>query len=282
MNQTVGNKRKGVNFTGGPAARAAGRLAIWAVIGLLLIRGAGSILGSPRVKIQEGQGVGALTDPAGDALAVGFARAYLSGASSRALEPFLAEGVRVERGWPAPGGSGEVAQAAVSGIEDLGGGRAVLTVACELRDARTLYLAVPIFRSRAGEVAVQGAPWLVAAPSTAGVAAERPRPLAGSGAGAIGMLVEKFIPAYLAAARPSDLAYLVAPGISISPLGRSLEVLSLAPVAQLGDSEGQRRTVVAAGRFRDPVSGAVYRLAYRLEVARRDRWYVRAVAGAPS
>lgn len=282
MNRNASNKRRGVNFTGGPAARAAGRLAIWFVIGLLLIRGAGSILGSPRVETPKGQGGTGLADPARDALAVGFARAYLSGASPRSLAPFLAEGARVDRGWPAPGGGGEVAQAAVSGTENLGGGRAVLTVACELRDARTLYLAVPISRSRAGEVAVQGAPWIVAGPSTAGVAAERPRPLAGPGAAAIGMLVEKFVPAYLVASRSSDLAYLVAPGISIRPLGGSLEVLSLAPVAQLGDGEGRRRTVVAAGRFRDPASGAVYRLAYRLALVRRERWYVRAVEGAPA
>jgi hypothetical protein len=275
----VGNKAKGVNFLGEGAAQMAGRLAIWAVIGLLLIRGAGTIMESPREADSGTRVFGALADPASDALAVGFAHAYLTDPSPQALAPFLADGARVAQGWPTLGQDADLAQAEVSAIEDLGGGRTVLTVACEFRDARTLYLAVPILRSRAGEVAVQGAPWIVAAPSTAGVAAERPRPIAGSDASAIEALIEKFVPAYLAGKEAGDLAYLLAPGAEVRPLGGLLQVLALAPAAQLGDGEGSRRTVVAAGSFRDSASGAVHRLAYRLEVIRRDRWYVRAVEG---
>jgi hypothetical protein len=171
----------------------------------------------------------------------------------------------------------------VAATQELGGGRAVLTVACDLRDGRSLYLAVPISRSGAGEAAVSGAPWVVAAPSTAGVEVQRPRPLAGPEAGAIRALAAKFLPAYLAARSARDLSYLLAPGASVAPLGGALEPLgSAGSVAQLGDGEGNRRTVVVSGRFRDPASGAVYWLVYRLELLRRNRWYVRSVQGALS
>lgn len=277
MKLGVGEIARG-RLTGGGLPRLAGRVAIWVAIGLLLVRGAGAIL-APEAQSAPRERAGApAPSPAAGALAVGFARAFLSDPRPRALAPFLAEGAQVGGGGQSPGRP-RVAQAEVSATHDLGGGRAVLTVACELRDARTLYLAVPISRSSAGEVAVQGAPWIVAAPSTAGVAAERPRPIAGPGASAIATLVEKFVPAYVSARAPGDISYLLAPGASVTPLGGSLELLSLRPAAQLGDGEGARRTVLAAGRFRD-ASGAVYPLAYRLELIRRDRWYVEGVAGA--
>jgi hypothetical protein len=278
----VGRKARSIDFGGRPL-RAAGRLAIWVAIGLLLIRGLGAILETPPASAPAPHTGGALADPAEAALAVRFARAYLADPSPGALAPFLAEGARVGRGRAPARRGGDVVQAEVSATEDLGGGRAVLTVACELRDGRILYLAVPISRSRAGEVAVPGAPWVVAAPSTAGVAAERPRPIAGPDADAIGALVGKFIPAYISARRAGELSYLLEPGVTVTPLAASLRLLGgLAPAAQLGDGEGRRRTVLAAGRVRDDASGAVYRLAYRLELVRRDRWYVRAVEGASS
>jgi hypothetical protein len=260
--------------------RPLGRVAIWIVVGLLLIRGVGAVLASPQPSARQPQASGALAEPASSSLAVRFARAYLEGRSSRALAPLLAEGARV----PAARRSGQPVHAAEpAGIHELGGGRAVLTVACELRDARTLYLAVPISRSGAGEVAVQGAPWIVAAPSVAGVAAERPRSLAGPDAAAIGALVAKFIPAYLAARSPGDLSYFLAPGAEVAPLGGSLELLG-APgaAAQIGEGEGSRRTVLAPSWVRDPAGGASYRLAYRLSLVRRGRWYVEAVEGTLS
>jgi hypothetical protein len=236
--------------------RAVGRVAIWVLVGVLLVRGLGAVL-SPR-GVSTPTAPVATTDQASSAFAVRFARTYLAD----------------------PG----VAQAEVAATQQLGGGREILTVACELRDARTLYLAVPISRSAAGEVAVLGAPWMVAAPSEAGVALERPRPIAGSDAVAIGALVEKFIPAYVSARSPGDLSYLLAPGAAVVPLAGSLELLGVPGTArQLGDGEGgPRRTVVVACRLRDSASGAVYRLAYRLALIRRNRWYVEGVEGALS
>ncbi|MGE5281811.1 MAG: conjugal transfer protein [Chloroflexota bacterium] len=282
MSGEVGKRFEASRRSAGSALRPLGRVAIWAVIALLLVRGLGAVLapeGVSRSAPVRSEGV----DPASASLAVRFARAYLADPAPRELAPFLAEGARVGRGRSALAGDAALIQAEVAATQELGGGREILTVACDLRDGRSLYLAVPISRSRAGEVAVSGAPWVVAEPSTAGVEGERPRPLAGEDAGAIRALAAKFLPAYLADRSARDLSYLLAPGASVAPLGGALEPFgSGGSVAQLGDGEGHRRTVVVSGRFRDPASGAVYQLAYRLELVKRNRWYVRSVEGALS
>ncbi len=248
-----------------------------------MVRGVGSVLASAPAQTQEAGARERGIDPASAAVAVRFARAYLDDPSPRVLAPFMAEGASIGGVRPSLRSRSEVTQAELVAVKELGGGRAVLTVACDLRDARTLYLAVPISRSQAGGVAVLGAPWIVAAPSKAGVAVERPRPLAGSEASAIRALVEKFVPLYLSARSTRDLSYLLERGAEVAPLEGSLEVLgSSSAVSQLGDGEGRHRTVVVSGGFRDPASGALYRLAYRLELVRQDRWYVRAVEGALS
>jgi hypothetical protein len=278
VGKKIGKSRRSVDS----ALRPVGRVAIWVVIALLLVRGLGAVLAPEAAGRQSGRARGVGADPASASLAVRFASAYLDDPTPRALTPFLAEGAALGGGRSAIGDGAEVAQAEVAATHELGGGRAVLTVACDLRDGRSLYLAVPISRSGAREVAVSGAPWVVAEPSTAGVAAERPRPLAGPDANAIRALAAKFLPAYLAARSAGDLSYLLAPGASVAPLAGALEpVGSAGSVSQLGEGEGRRRAVIVSGRFRDPASGAVYRLAYRLALVKRNRWYVQAVEGAP-
>jgi hypothetical protein len=249
------------------------------VLGLLLIRGVvAEPSGAPPAAVRHLAAV----DPATSAFAVRFARTYLADPSGAALEPFLAEGARVGAGTPPQVQTEDVAQAEVSGVEDLGGGRAVLTVACELRDARTLYLAVPIVRSGAGEVAALGAPSIVAAPGAAGVdSKEQPQAVAGPDAGAIQGLVAKFLPTYLAAGDAGSLSYFLAPGAAVQPLGGAIGFRAITGVTQLGSGEGPVRSVLAAARVSDPASGAVYPVAYRLELVKRGgRWYVDAVEGA--
>jgi hypothetical protein len=131
-------------------------------------------------------------------------------------------------------------------------------------------------------VAALGAPAVVAGPAGVGESVEHPRPLAGSNATAIAELVRRFLPAYLSASSPGDLSYLLAPGAEVTPPGGGLELLGAPSVAQLGDDEGARRTVIASARVRDSLSGATYPLAYRLGVLRAGRWYVDRVEGALS
>jgi hypothetical protein len=264
----------------GSLLRGIGRAVLWTLLALLLVRGVADVLRSPAAEAPA-HGSSTQAQQASDAFAVRFARTYLSAPSREALVPFLAAGAHVGQG-SRPSEGAEVAQAEVASSRALGGGRAVVTVACELRDARTLYLAVPIVRLRAGEVAALGAPSIVAAPAVAGVEATRPQPLAGSDAAAIEALVAKFLPVYFTASEGSALSYLLAPGAAVAPLAGALELRGARLAGQLGSGEGPSRTVIASARVRDPASGAVYPLAYRLELVRRGRWYVSGVEGALS
>lgn len=265
----------------GPAIRKAGRVALWALVAILLFRGFASVLSGPEHGEVTSAARGGVSDPATSSFAVRFARTYLADSSPRALTGLLAPGAAVPASPPSGPGTA-VEQAEVAAFRDLGSGRAIVTVACELDVARTLYLAVPIVREGAGEVAALGVPAIVAGPAGVGASVEQPRPLAGPDAGAIVDLVRRFVPAYLSASDPGKLSYLLAPGAAVRPLGGGLQLLAVSGVREIGDSEGARRTVVASARVREPASGAVYPLAYWLEVVRRDRWYVAAIEGALS
>jgi Conjugative transposon protein TcpC len=260
--------------------RSVGRVALWAAVGLLLVRGAEGVLAGPA---EEAAGVPVGRPGPGEAaeaMATGFARAWLEGPDPHELSAYLAEGVHLGRGTP-PSEQDQVAQADVVADENLGGGRWVLTVSCDLRDARTLYLAVPIVRREAGEAAVMGAPSIVAVPAAAGADPERPRPLAGPDADAISELVAKFVPAYLSSGSSTELSYVLAPWSLVVPLGGGVELVSVGQLDQLGDGEGPRRELIAAVRVREPVSGATYPASYRLSaIERSGRWYVAAVEGA--
>jgi hypothetical protein len=248
------------------------------VLALLLLRG---VLAEPaREASAPTAEVASGADQKTAAFAVRFARAYLSNPGREALALFLAEGVRIGGG-RSPLDRGLVSQAEVSETKQLGGGRAILTVACELRDSRTLYLAVPIVRTEAGEVAALGAPSIVADPGGAEVdSEERPQPLSGVDSGAIEALAAKFLPAYIASSEAADLAYFLSPGVEVQPLGGTFELAAISGVEQLGSGEGDSREVLVAARLTDAASRATYPVVYRLELVRRDRWYVRAIQGA--
>jgi hypothetical protein len=278
---TQPRRREGDGRSVGSALRAVGRVALWALVGLLLLRGISGVLSEPRQGGSPAANRSSATDPATAAFAVRFARAYLMDASPQALAPYLAPGTSA----PAPGGTGTVAQveqAEVAAVRDLGDRQAIVTVACELDDARTLYLAVPIVREDAAEVAALGVPAVVAGPEGVGASVEPPRPLAGPDAEAIAELVRRFLPAYLSAASPGDLSYLLAPDATVTSPGSGFELVAVASVKQVGSGEGARRTVIATARVRDTATGAVVPLAYRLRLVREDRWYVERVEGALS
>jgi hypothetical protein len=255
-------------------------VALWTLVALLLTKGGAAVLAGPPKQV-VGAAPSAAAEPAASAFAVRFARTYLS-SSSRELTPLLAPGVGEEVAPGATGTDGPVEQVAVAGARDLGGGQAIVTVACELGGNRTLYLAVPIVREGAGEVAALGAPAVVAGPAGVARSAARPQPLAGPSGAAIADLARRFLPAYLSANEPGDLSYLLAPGARVTPLGGALRLLAVGAVEQEGNGEGPRRTVIATARVREPSGAATLRLAYRIEVVRRGRWYVDGVEGALS
>jgi Conjugative transposon protein TcpC len=261
--------------------RLIGRLAIWFAVALLLVRGAVGLFAAPG-KAEVVRVTAGASDEAVAATAERFARLYLEEPSPKVLDPYLAAGARVGSGRPPSARAAQVAQADVVETTEVGDGRVVVTVSCELRDARTLYLAVPIVRRGSGEASVLGAPSLVAMPAPAGADPERPRPIAGPDPGAVERLISKFIPAYVSAGEASDLSYLVAPDATVVPLGGGLEVVSVGEVRQLdGREEGPDRDLTVAVRLRDPDTEAIYPLAYRLRVVEQaGRWYVAGVEGA--
>ena len=57
----------------------------------------------------------------------------------------------------------------------------------------------------------------------------------------------------------------------MTPPGGGFELVAVGSVKQLGGGEGARRTAIATARVRDAATGAVYPLAYRLQLLRRDR-----------
>jgi hypothetical protein len=268
----------------GGVARRAGRVLLWVFIGLVLIRGLGDILAGGREQAAAPAPTSAAAFP-GDherAFAAGFARVYVERPSARALGPYLAPGLADQLG---PGGGrsrARVAQAMPAGEQPLGPGRALITVACQLagEPRRVLYVAVPVARDAAGGLSVFGLPSLVASPPAGQVDAEAAQPVAGREAVAIRRLAERFLATYLSGSGGGDLAYLVPPGATIAPVEGGLRLVELTDVGQLDEASGSRRTLLAQARVRDPATRVTYPVAYRLEVVRRDRWYVSGVQGA--
>lgn len=259
--------------------RGIGRVALWALVALLLFRGVGAVVSDPaREASPAASAAGARSlDETSAAFAVSFARAYFADPSMRSLAAYFAEGATPPSGVPASTGE-RVAQAEIAGTRRLGDGRAIVTVACELLGGRVQFLAVPIVRDTAGEVAALGAPSLVAAPEVAEVDAERSQPLSGADAGPIGELVDKFLTVYVSTTDPADLSYYIATDATVEPVG-GLRLIGVPSTSQVG-GEGVKRSVLAAVHVRDEASGVTYPLSYRLELVKRERWYVTAVEGA--
>ena len=228
---------------------------------------------------------GTAADQASTALAVRFARTYVEHPSPGALAPFLAEGARVGGGRQGAGVASRVAQAEVR--RDSKTWRRPGDPHRRLRAPRRAHRFISPSRSPA-----RGRErWrLRARPGWSRRRARPGSPPSGPGRSpaptprAIRSLVDE-VHARLprGALGPGTSPTCWRPGASVVPLAGSLELLG-APgaVSQLGDGEGARRTVVVACRLRDPSSRAVYRLAYRLGVIKRNRWYVESVEGGLS
>jgi hypothetical protein len=255
-----------------------GRLALWLAVALLLVRGAGAVLAAPSTSSPDLRISSPDEGQALDAFAVRFARVYLADPTATALRPLLAPGASIAAsGRPAPTPLA-LAQAVVVGSAAHSGGESVLTVACEMADGSVRYLAVPLRQDRAGRVAALGLPAAVPAPAPSPLEAERLPPVAGPEAGEIAALVDRFLPIYVAATSAAEYSYLLAPGAAVAPLGGEFTVLGTPSVRQRGEGEGPRREVVATVRLQAS-DGAVYPLAYRLDLIRRERWYVAAIEG---
>jgi hypothetical protein len=262
--------------------RLVGRIALWGLLALVLARGLGDILGSGEDRLAPSAS-GAGPQPSDDrarAFAVGFARAYLTADGS--LRSYVPEELAA-RSLPEPANAEPLAveAATVAAERRLAAGRVLITVACELAGgAGTRYLAVPVATDAAGRPAVFAPPALVAGPGLGDVVVEEPPPVEGPGAASIERLAERFLARYLSARGAGALGYLIVPGARIEPAGPDLELLEVVRVGQGEPGRQGRRTVLVEVRARDRATRSVYPLEYRLDLVRRDRWYVAGVRGA--
>lgn len=275
----------------GQLARTGGRVAIWAIIALLLLRGLGDLLSdAERQPSAPSSETTEFPGPAEQAFAVRVARLYLSGETARParassiLDSVFASGLR-GRFAPASAGKGatpSVAEATVSGVKPTGADRAVVTVACVPGGpgrSSVRYVAVPVARDSRGGLIAYDLPSLVAGPPAGDVEAAQPAPLSGPSADEIDRLVRRFLAAYLAGADQADLSLFVAPDATVGSVGAGLELAGVSEIGQLESTEPNRLLISATAEVRDTRSGATYPARYRLELVRGERLYVESIEG---
>jgi hypothetical protein len=267
----------------------AGRVVLWLAMGLVLVRGAEATLG-PREDASAPQTAPAAVavewpDDAARALAMEFATAYLthtpgedSTAAAQQLGALASPDLvgelapQFDRGAPEQ----EVRSATVAQTARIDREHALVTVAVTLvTDGRlgTRRLTVPIVRDSAARLIVDDLPSFAAAPARAAAELPNDEPLAGPERVAIEDVLTRFLRVYLAG-DTGGLAYLLAPGARIAAVSGRFELLSLSSVLSAGAGDGSRRSVLVMVRARDLGSRALYMLRYRVELVRRDRWYV--------
>ncbi len=275
-------------------ARNAGRATLWAAVGLVLVRGVGDILADDPQPAAHPAPVrtSAAQFPDGEAraFAIAFARTYLTVDPSdergaRRLAPFvsssLSDQVAPSVSPRSPGA--EVAFATVAREVHLGESRALITVAVFLRNGGDRYLTVPVARDEAAGLVVYDLPALSAAPAAGAGDPPAVSELSGPDGAAVEDLAARFLRVYLHGGSRAELAYLLAPGVHVAPMGRGLVVEAIEEVARLGALHPTRLQVAVTARVRESATRARYRLRYRLAVERSDdRWQVTSVAGGPA
>jgi hypothetical protein len=271
--------------------RLVGRCVLWGAIGLVLLRGVGAIVTDPATDGSRGDTLAdavGFPDDEARAFAVRFTRAYLDippdgGGAHDRVAAFLVDDLSDRAAITVPRRSpgARVAWATVAREAPLGDSRALLTVAALMADGASRYVTVPVARDERGGLVVSGLPSFSAPPPRAELDVDDAEPLIGPGAEPIGELVERFLREYVAGADRAALSYLLLPGATVAPLSAGLRVVAVDGLDQATSTTGRRRSVIASVRVRESSTGAIYPLAYRLDVARRDRWYVAAVAGGP-
>jgi hypothetical protein len=269
--------------------RNIGRVVLWCVLALLLVRGASDVLAGeqPPPRVPDSRSVPASWP--GDearAFAVEFARAYLSYSPRHAdryaheVLPFVSPEVAgsivprfVQRG------SRQVVQnAVVARTARVDDARALVTVGATVagRDVSTRYLTVPVARDAGGGLVVYDLPSFSAPPSRGRAQTVELEPISGAEGAEVEDVLTRFFRAFLAG-RSADLEYFVPAGVRLGALAQRYELVDVDSVEQIGASGGRTRSVLATVRARDAESRAVYALRYRVGLVRRDRWYVAAV-----
>jgi hypothetical protein len=258
-----------------------GRMLLWLLVAVLLIRGASDVL-APRAPAVASRAVPAARpawpDDEAGAFAVAFARAYLSYSprdperSARAVRAFVADDV-VDAVVPQFGRRTRrqlVSAAMVARTAVVDARHALVTVAVD--DGR--YLTVPVARGDGGGLVVYDLPSLAAPPARGRVEPQLVDPLSGADQDEIRDVLTRFFRAFLAG-DARELSYFVPAGVRMGALRRRHELVGDVSVMQApGPARARRRDVVVTVRARDVASGAVFPLRYRLGLVRGERWLV--------
>lgn len=276
-----------------------GRWLLWLTVTFVLLRGLGTFFptSDPPAAAANPAPVHTLdpaTDQTAGAFAALFVREYLTytpeGGTGRAgrLQSFLAPSLD-----PAAGVNVRLAERAQTvlqawswAVEQLAPGRRLVTVVAEVQPAsveqeipaapRLVALSVPVAVTQTGLV-VSAYPSFVPVPVM--------RPDADPGAGLPGEpvaepdpqirdLLAGFLKAYTSGT-PTEIQYFLLPGLQVKGLGGQFIF------SELGEYELRRegdRTWAAVQVFlEDPVTHAEFRQQLLLEIARQERWYVKAI-----
>jgi hypothetical protein len=282
-------RARGSGATPAALLRVGGRVVLWCVVALLLLRGASDVMAvqEPAPVAHRSPEVAAgWPDDAARAFALGFARAYLTldpkhpAAYSRALGQFVAPEVAeaVVPQFERRGAQQVVEDVTVAQAAAVDDRHALITVAVTFAGERAAsrYLTVPVARDAEGGLVVSDLPSFAPPPQPGRDSPPELEPLTGAARVEVEDVLTRFFDAFLAG-DTAQLEYLVPAGVRIGGLEESHELVALGSIAQLGEGDARERTVAAAVRARDVATGAVYGLRYRLRLVRGDRWYVAAV-----
>ena len=268
---------RGVRAARSPAefARATGRMVLWCLVGVLLLRGAGDVLATsparePVRPVHRSAAVSWPDDQA-RAFAARFARAYLDYSPRRSpgdigellgfVAPELAESVAPQ---VAKRDSRRVVQdAVVAGVERLDQRHALVTVAATLAagtGVSTRFLVVPVARDDRGGLVVYDLPAFAASPALGQVEAAEYEPLTGADAAPVEDVLVRFFRAVPGGALRR--AGVPRAGRSADRrAGRPVELVGVDSIAALEPARQDGRLVLATVRARDPGSGRCTRCA---------------------
>jgi hypothetical protein len=215
--------------------------------------------------------------------ALQFARAYLTydaaspGARTRALAPFVPDGLDSSAGFfPARGSQRVTWTQVASDQRALAGGRVITVAAGVSTQQRPIYLAVTVIHEPGEPLALGAYPSFVGAPvvDTAITPPEREAVTDK----AVLQVVDRVVHNYLAGAAPNLKADLTSDAVVTLPT----VALAVQSVDEVAWTAGPASGAVLATVTAEDRDGAVYTLAYELGIAYRERPYVEFIEVIPT
>ncbi len=277
--------------TTGTLIRRAGRIALWLVVAILLLRGFADVMASDQptaVPLARSDAQESFPDAGAEAYAAAFTRAWLEfdprhpEFHAAALEPYLGPDVEESAGLDIPerGATQTVREVTIAGEQAIDDQRALVTVLATVatETVTTRYVSVPVGRSDDGRgYVVYDLPSFSPPPATAAIEAQETEELEERDQAEVEDTLARFFAAYLAG-ESDDLRPFIPPGVRLEAVGQRYELLELVSAAALeGRAEGDEHEVLATLRARDVETGAEYVLRYRVSIERRDRYLVTAL-----